>query len=188
MLSNGNGKLELIIGPMFSGKSTELITHIRMIKVIDAKYLVIKPKIDNRYESDKIVSHNKETEKCIVVDDLDDIKDNLIKEYTYILIDEVQFIKNLKKNVLHWVEKLKKNVIIAGLDGDFKRNPIGEIIDLIPYCDICHKKKSLCKVCNNGTIALFSHRILNKNDNQILIGSTDSYLPVCRKHYLDLNL
>ena len=71
------GKLELIIGPMFSGKSTELIRHIRMMKVINAKYIVIKPKIDNRYESDKIVSHNKDSESCIVVDDLNEVTDDI---------------------------------------------------------------------------------------------------------------
>jgi thymidine kinase len=181
------GKLELIIGPMFSGKSTELIRHIRMMKVINAKYLVIKPKIDNRYEADKIVSHNKDTENCIVVDDLNEINDDQLKEYCYVIIDEGQFLKNLKKNVLHWVENLKKNVVVGGLDGDFERKPIGEILDLIPYCDVCHKKTALCKVCNDGTLALFSHRVSNENKSQILIGSTDSYVPVCRKHYLKLN-
>jgi thymidine kinase len=185
------GKLELIIGPMFSGKSTELIRHIRMMKVINAKYIVIKPKIDNRYESDKIVSHNKDSESCIVVDDLNEVTDEMIIDCIYLIIDEGQFLKNLKNKVLYWVEKLNKNVIIGGLDGDFQRNPIGEIIALIPYADICNKKTALCKICNDGTNALFSHRICgeNKSDNkdQILIGSNDSYIPLCRKHYLTVN-
>lgn len=185
------GKLELIIGPMFSGKSTELIRHIRMMKVINAKYIVIKPKIDNRYESDKIVSHNKDSESCIVVDDLNEVTDDMIIDCIYLIIDEGQFLKNLKSKVLYWVEKLNKNVIIGGLDGDFQRNPIGEIIALIPYADICNKKTALCKMCNDGTNALFSHRICEKNksdsNNQILIGSNDSYIPLCRTHYLNLN-
>lgn len=183
-----SGKLELIIGPMFSGKSTELIRHIRMMKIINATYLVIKPKIDTRYELDKIVSHNKDSESCIVIDNLNEISDVMINNYQYLIIDEGQFLKNLKNKVLYWVEKLNKNVIIGGLDGDFQRKPIGEIIDLIPYSDICTKMSALCKLCNDGTLALFSHRISDLNKEQILIGTNDSYLPVCRCHYLDLNV
>jgi thymidine kinase len=182
-----SGKLELIIGPMFSGKSTELIRHIRMMKVINTKYIVIKPKIDTRYELDKIVSHNKDSENCIVIDDLNEINDEMINECNYIIIDEGQFFKNLKIKVLYWVEKLCKNVIIAGLDGDFQRNKIGEIIDLIPYSDKCTKMCALCKLCCDGTFALFSHRISDSNKKQILIGTNDFYIPVCRSHYLDLN-
>jgi len=181
------GKLELIIGPMFSGKSTELIRHIRMMKVINATYIVIKPKIDIRYESNKIVTHNKDSEKCIIVDDLNEVDDIMIINCSHLVIDEGQFIKNLKNKVLYWVEKLNINVIIGGLDGDFQRNPIGEIIDLIPYADKCNKMYALCKMCNDGTYALFSHRILNTNKEQILIGSNDVYIPVCRTHYLELN-
>jgi thymidine kinase len=180
------GKLELIIGPMFSGKSTELIRQIRMMKVINAKYIVIKPKIDTRYESDKIVSHNKDSEKCIIVDNLNEITDEMINDCKYLIIDEGQFLKNLKNKVLYWVEKLNKHVIVGGLDSDFQRKPIGEIIDLIPYADVCNKKTALCKICNDGTMALFSHRICNeKNKEQILIGANDLYIPVCRRHYLD---
>ncbi len=182
-----SGQLELIIGPMFSGKSTELIRNIRMLKVIDAKCIVIKPKIDTRYELNKIVSHNKDSESCIVINDLNEISDNMINDYQYLIIDEGQFLKNLKSKVLYWVEKLNKNVIIGGLDCDFQRNPIGEIIDLIPYSDICTKMTALCKLCNDGTLALFSHRISNINKDQILIGANDSYVPVCRGHYLKLN-
>jgi len=179
-------KLELIIGPMFSGKTTELINHIKLLKIIDVKYIIIKPKIDTRYESNKIVSHDDQKENCIVIEDLDTVTDDIISEYNYIFIDEAQFIKNLKNKVLYWIEILDKNVIIAGLNCDFQRNKIGEIIDLIPYADTCNIKKSLCKICNNGTKALFSYRI-NDNKEQILIGSNDIYIPVCRDHYVKLN-
>ena len=181
------GKLELIIGPMFSGKSTELIGHIRMMKVINAKYIVIKPKIDTRYEANKIVSHNKDSECCVTVNDLNEITDDKIIDCKYLVIDEGQFIKNLKSKVLYWVEKLNKHVIVSGLDSDFQRKPIGEILDLIPYADMYKKKTALCKICNDNTPALFSHRILNENKDQILIGTNDIYIPLCRSHYLDLN-
>lgn len=181
------GRLELIIGPMFSGKSTELIRHIRMLKVINASFVVIKPRMDTRYEATKIVSHNKDSESCIVVDDLNEISDEALHNIPYLILDEGQFLKNLKSRVLYWVEELGKNVIVGGLDGDFQRNPIGEILQLIPYADAYSKKTALCKVCNDGTAALFSHRLSDANKEQICIGSTETYIPVCREHYLGMN-
>ena len=177
------GSLKLVIGPMFSGKSSELIKEIRKLKVINTKYIVIKPIIDNRYKSNYIVSHDKESEECIITDDLSNITDNEILDFNSIIIDEGQFLKNLKNKVLYWVEKLKKNIIIGGLDGDYKRNPIGEILELIPFCDSIKKINSLCVHCKNGTPALFSHRITNEQD-QVVVGSSDIYIPLCRYHYL----
>lgn len=181
------GKLELIIGPMFSGKSTELIRHIRMLKVINVSYLVIKPRIDTRYDATKIVSHNQDSEICIVADDLNEIADETVANHAYLIIDEGQFLQNLKSKVLHWVETMGKNVLVGGLDGDFQRNPIGEILQLIPYADSYSKKTALCKVCNDGTPALFSHRMSDANRDQICLGSTETYIPVCRQHYLCVN-
>jgi len=178
-----NGRLELILGPMFSGKSTELIKNVRLNKILSKKVLVLKPIIDNRYDSNRIVSHNKDKEDCIAVSDLIDIKDDFIKSYDVIIIDEGQFFKSLKLRVLKWTEMFYKYVIVGGLDGDYQRNPIGEILDLIPYADKYHKFCALCKYCNDGTKAIFSKRISNFGD-QILIGSDDYYVPVCRYHFL----
>jgi thymidine kinase len=178
--------IELIIGPMFSGKSSELIRRIRQMKVINYKYIVIKPKIDFRYEINKIVTHNKEYEDCIIIDNLNDISDDDIKPYNSIIIDEGQFISNLKNKVIYWCEKLEKNIIVGGLDGDYQRKPLGEILDLIPYATKYKKLSALCKNCNDGTHAIFTHRIIN-NNNQILIGSEDKYIPLCRKCYNKFN-
>ena len=91
-------KLELIIGPMFSGKSTELIRKIRLAKTINKKVLVIKPKLDNRYDNNKLVSHSFESEICETVDNLESI-DEIIIHYDLIVIDEGQFFSDLKKYV-----------------------------------------------------------------------------------------
>ena len=183
-----SGKLELIIGPMFSGKSTELIRQIKRFRAIDKKVLVIKPKLDNRYSQYKLVSHNNNSENCIVFENLDNIDYDIFNDYEIIIIDEAQFFINLKQFVLHLVEKLNLYVIIGGLDGDYKREPFGEILELIPYADDYKKLSALCKYCNNGTPAIFTKRIIeNKQDdintNQILIGSNDYYIPLCRFHY-----
>ncbi len=179
------GKLELIIGPMFSGKSTELIREIRLAKIINKKVLVIKPMIDNRYKDDKIVSHSFESEECETVEKLKEMNER-IKSYDLIVIDEGQFFPDLKEAVLNWVDIEHKEIIVGGLDGDFKRNPIGQILELIPYADKCKKISSLCKLCGNGNKAIFSHRI-TKNKEQVQVGGSDSYVPLCRNHYLIMN-
>jgi thymidine kinase len=86
--------------------------------------------------------------------------------------------------VLNWVDNRKLHVIVGGLDGDFKRQPIGQILDLIPYADKCKKIASLCKYCNDGTKALFSYRKI-KNEQQVQIGGAETYVPLCRYHYLN---
>ena len=179
--------LEIIIGPMYSGKSGELIKKVRLCKVLNKKYLIIKPKIDDRYSENKIVSHNLDSEDCIVLDNLTDIYTHLIPNLNSIFIDEAQFFNNLKITVLDLVETHKINVILCGLDGDFKRQKFGEILDLIPCCTSCIKKTALCLMCNDGTEALFSHRIC-KSDKQILVGEKNEYMSVCRAHYLKLNI
>lgn len=179
------GKLEMIIGPMFSGKSTELIREIRLAKVIDKKVLVIKPLLDDRYENHKIISHSFESEECNTIDFLYKLDDQVLK-YDLIVIDEGQFFPDLKVTVLKWVEEYNKEILVGGLDGDFKRQPIGQILDLIPYADKCKKISSMCKLCNNGTKAIFSHRTTD-NSEQVQIGGSESYSPLCRKHYILMN-
>jgi thymidine kinase len=179
------GKLEMIIGPMFSGKSTELIREIRLAKVIEKKVLVIKPLLDDRYENNKIISHSFESEECNTIDFLYKLNDQVIK-YDLIVIDEGQFFPDLKEAVIKWVEEYNKEVLVGGLDGDFKRQPIGKILDLIPYADKCKKISSMCKLCNDGTKAIFSHRTSDNNE-QVQIGGSESYAPLCRKHYIIMN-
>ena len=180
---NNNGSLELIIGPMFSGKSTELIRQIRRRKTINKKVLVIKPAIDTRYNN-KLTSHNFESENCVVLDNLKDIETDEINKHDTIVIDEGQFFTDLKENVINWVDTQNKDVIIGGLDGDFERKPMGQILDLIPHADKYTKLRALCKICNDGTDAIFSKRKINVSNN-ILIGGEESYIPVCRKHYFN---
>tara|TARA_A100001015_G_C14895541_1_gene674248 strand:- start:226 stop:780 length:555 start_codon:yes stop_codon:yes gene_type:complete len=179
--------LDIIVGPMFSGKSFELIRRIRLIKILGLKYLVIKPSIDNRYSKENVIcTHNYDKESCIIVKKLFDcVKDNM--NYNTIFIDEAQFFPDLKDFVLEMLEKNNINIVLTGLDGDFKRKPFGDILKLIPYCDTCVKKSALCKMCNDGTPGIFSHRLNKDDDIQILVGSTESYTPVCRYHYNKLN-
>lgn len=181
--------LDIIMGPMFAGKSCELIRRIRLLKILKKKYLVIKPRIDNRYEEHMIVSHNFDKEECIVLSDLEDIFNYELNDIKSIFIDEAQFFNNLKISVLKLVDELNINVVITGLDGDSNRNKFGEILDLIPYCNSCVKYNATCVVCMDGTQAPFTFRIKNKNisTDQVLVGTSDKYMSVCRKHYLELD-
>jgi len=180
--------LELIFGPMFAGKSCELIRRIRMLKVLGRKYMVIKPCIDTRYKVDMIVSHNMEEEKCIILNKMEDIYYHEYDDVSTIFIDEAQFFSDLKEIVIELVEKYNKNVIVAGLIGDSDRKAFGQIIDLIPFCDSnkITSLNALCLHCNDGTIGSFSHCNMRHKD-QILVGESNIYNSVCRKHYLQLN-
>lgn len=179
-----NAKLELIIGPMFSGKSSELIRRIKLLKIINKRCLVIKPKIDNRYNEDKITTHNFETADCINLNLLSDCKN--INDYDYIIIDEGQFFNDLRETIIRWLDEYNVNIIISALDGDFEKNPIGQILSLIPHSEKCIKINSLCNMCNDGTEGCFSFR-KSSDKNKILVGGVESYIPVCRKHYKDLS-
>jgi thymidine kinase len=174
--------LELIIGPMFSGKSTKIIRKIQLARSIDKRVLVIKPSIETRYGEGKIFSHSLESEICLTSSNLE-IFHKDINLFDLIIIDEGQFFPDLKKYVLIWVDEYKKNVIVAGLDGDFERKPIGQILELIPHSDRCKKLTSFCKMCNDGNPAIFTKR-LNSSQEQIKVGGSESYIPLCRKHYL----
>ncbi len=183
-------ELHLIIGPMFAGKSCELIRRIRLLKVLKKNYIVIKPMIDDRYDVEMLVSHNYDKEHCITLNKLNDIlnlpniKDNL--SIHTIFIDEGQFFPDLKESVIYLVETLNINVVVSGLDGDSNRNKFGSILDLIPYSNSCSKINAACILCLDGTPAPFSYRKSN-NDTQILIGSTNEYMSLCRTHYVELS-
>ncbi len=183
--------LDIIIGPMFAGKSCELIRRIRLLKVLKKEYIVIKPKIDNRYDnlsdSNMIVSHNFDKEHCIVLEKLDHIFKNDLVNINTIFIDEGQFFNDLIDVVKKLVEIYKINIVVSGLDGDSNRNKFGQILDLIPLSNTCTKINAACIMCLDGTPAPFSHRV-TKDSEQILIGAGDLYMSLCRKHYLENSL
>ena len=181
------GNLELIIGPMFSGKSTEIIRQIRLLQKIDKKVLVIKPEIDNRYGGiNKITSHNFESVECLILKKLSDISDDTVYNYDTLVIDEGQFFSDLLEQTEKWINKYPITIIVAGLDGDFQMKPIGQILDLIPLSNKCIKLSSLCNICKNGTKAPFSCRVVNSKD-KVLVGGSESYIPLCRKHHIEFS-
>jgi len=179
--------LNLIIGPMFAGKSTELIRISNNYKAINKVVLPINHLINKRYGSRQIITHNNNIlDNCVIVDKLIDVEqkyEGAFKKADVILIEELQFFKDAHEIVIKWVEEDNKTVIAAGLDGDANRNPFGDVLKLIPYANTVKKMSALCKRCSDGTPAHFSKKI-KKNNKQVEIGTSDIYEAVCRKHYL----
>jgi thymidine kinase len=181
-MSKNNRHLEIIIGPMFSGKSTEIIKKIKLLQKIDKKVLIIKPVIDNRYETNKITTHNHESVDCIILNNLNDMDFSSIESFDALVIDEAQFFSDLYEVIKFILDNFNINIIVAGLDGDFQRKPIGQILNLIPLADKCIKLNSYCSLCKDLTEAPFSFR-LDQSKEIFLVGGADKYIPVCRMHY-----
>lgn len=175
------GYLEIIIGPMFSGKTTQLVELYEKYTIEGKLVAVINYVEDKRYHDNMLSTHDKKMIPCEFTSRLGDVwNTNCISNIhiaDVILINEGQFFPDLVDTVLSMVEKYDKRVYVCGLDGDFKRNKFGTILDLIPLCDKVTKLAAKCHICNIP--AIFSHRITGET-GQIVIGSSN-YIPVCRK-------
>jgi len=180
------GYLKLIIGPMFAGKSTELISSANRYEQIEKNVMAINHIINNRYGSTKISTHDQKTyDKCFMMSDLNDVEmlhKDVFNKAGIIIIEELQFFENAFAYIKKWVDEDDKIVIAAGLDGDFNREPFGDVLKLIPIADEVKKLSAFCKRCGDGTPAHFTKRIV-KSKSKTLVGSSDKYEAVCRKHY-----
>lgn len=175
--------LTLYIGCMFSGKTSSLISECKKWQEIGKSVLCINYIKDNRFGlEDYLYSHDMQKTKCIKVLHLSDIPLDLLQNTNIIMINEGQFFTDLVDFCIKWCEKFNKIIYVCGLDGDFQRKPIGQINELIPLCDNVKKLTALCKICNDGTVGLFSWRKTN-NLHQIVI--SNDYIPLCRKHYIE---
>jgi len=178
--------LELILGPMFAGKTSRLIKIYNHCNQNKIPIYVINHSFDKRYSENQLTTHDKISIPSINIQNLYDLfesdyEKSCIISSKVILINEGQFFNDLKNFVIELLEKYNKKVYVCGLDGDFKRNKFGNILDLIPFCDTITKLHAKCNICND--CALFSHRKL-KNDDQVLVGSNDAYESLCRNCYL----
>lgn len=178
------GYLELILGPMFSGKTTHIINLYHQFFQNKQTVTVINFADDTRYHDKMLSSHDRVMIPCAFTRKLHDIlHTDDVRTSDNILINEGQFFEDLYECVIYLVESLQKNVYICGLDGDFKRQKFGTILDLVPLCDKVIKLRSKCDYCNSP--ALFSHRITQEK-KQIVIGVMN-YVPLCRSCYVTEN-
>ena len=179
------GYLEIVLGPMFSGKTTRLIQIYNKHKFIGSRMCVINYSGDTRYGADASVSsHDLVKIPSIMCNTLAESRDEWSSAQV-VLINEGEFFSDLFDAVIEMVDVMGKEVYVCGLDADFKRQPFGDILRLIPYCDRVQKLNSLCAWCKDGTNAIHSHRVVDCED-QVLIGS-DIYVPLCRKCFMSEN-
>ena len=179
-----SSRIEIIIGCMFSGKSTELLRRLNRYNAINFNTLLINNANDTRTEN-SIKTHDNVVKTAIKVNNLIDLFTTYKKEYQQadvIGIDEAQFFPDLLDFVLK-SERDNKIIIIAGLDGDSNRKPFGQILDCIPLCDHVIKLSAMDMVSKDGTFGIFTKRIVD-DDNLICIGSNKEYMAVSRKNYL----
>jgi len=173
------GFLELVVGSMFSGKTEYLIDiYNTYVQFHEKKIFVINHNLDNRYDNNQIVSHNRNKIPVnMKTTNLSEISLNSIDNYHIFIINEGQFFPDLIEFVKNLLNK-KKHIYISGLDGDYKQEKFGQILDLIPICDNITKLKSICNICHEKK-GIFSKRIVDLQQ-KILVGSQETYIPICR--------
>jgi thymidine kinase len=178
--------LEVVCGPMFSGKSSYIYSIVKRYSSIGTEVLVIKPSLDRRYsELPEVITHDGVKVDCIVWPrTLMNIPYELTLKPKLIIVEEAQFFIDLIPFVKYTVDCARKNMVVVGLDGDYNRKPFGQLLECIPLADKVTKLTSLCSRCADGTPALFSYR---KKDNveQVCVGGKDEYIPLCRKCFLN---
>ncbi len=174
-------KVKLIIGPMYSGKSTHLLAEERRSKAAKKKVVCVKHSFDTRYTSgNEIATHNKEfsNSPSFATHSLMNIVEQL-KDYEVILIDEGQFFDDLCQAVEHLVLQ-GKYIVVAGLSSDYQKNLFKPIADLLPKADQIINTQSICTRC--GADAPFTSRIVSQ-EGQTLVGGSEMYEPRCRACY-----
>ena len=179
-----HGYIELVIGPMYSGKSEELIRRLKRAKIAKQNIVVFKPQIDNRYSKKDVVSHSGDSIEAIPIDNSNQIYDYIDDKTQVVGIDEVQFFDDIVVDVAIDLANQGIRVITAGLDMDFKGEPFGPTPRLLAVSEFVDKIQAICSVC--GQPATRSQRLINGqpagyNDPIIQVGAVESYEARCRK-------
>jgi len=188
-------ELNLVLGPMFAGKSSFLINKTKELLAsgVDiSEILLVNHSSDSRYDTNKICSHDGHKISAISLNNLNDLVKQIIdnsniqyKKIKYILIDEGQFLNNLYQSITTLLKNTNTNtnlqITVCGLDGDYKQEPFynSRILDLIPYTTNLLKLNAKCFKCSNK--APFTKRIIYSSET-ILVGGSNEYQPSCILH------
>lgn len=181
---NTTGFVEVVCGPMFAGKTEELIRRIKRLKYANRKVLVFKPAIDDRYSKEGlIVSHNQLTEDAVLINHSQDILSYITDDLDAVVIDEAQFLDN---NIIKICDNLADSglrVIVGGLDRDFRGEPFGPMPGLLAIAEYVTKLTAVCM--KTGEPATRTQRLIDGvpasyNDPIIVVGAKESYEPRSR--------
>lgn len=173
------GRIEVVCGSMFSGKTEELIRRMRRAMFARQKVEIFKPSVDTRYSEEDVVSHDKHKIQSTPIDSSGQIL-LLASDIDVVGIDEAQFFDDGLVDVCNQLANRGVRVIVAGLDMDFKGIPFGPIPALLAIADEVTKVHAICVRC--GALAYVSHRTV-ANNRRVLIGETQEYEPLCRECY-----
>ncbi len=171
------GSLEIITGSMFSGKTEELIRRLKRAKIAKQNVKIFKPYFDNRYSSNKVVSHDSNKIKSISVKNSKEILKH-IEKVEVVGIDEAQFFDENLYNICNELANKGLRVIVTGLDMDYEGKPFGVVPMLMASAEYVTKVHAICMEC--GNLAQYSYR-KNQNKDLLLLGEKDIYEPLCRK-------
>lgn len=179
---NDVGWIEVICGPMFSGKTEELIRRLKRASYAGQDLQIFKPRLDDRYHDESIVSHDESALPSVAVESVAEIRDKLDPSVEVIGIDEVQFFDD---SVIEFCSELANEgcrVIVAGLDQDYRGEPFDPVPRLLATAEYVTKLLAICVRCGNP--ASHSYRLAN-DPQQVLVGSNDEYEARCRKCFGD---
>lgn len=173
------GRIEVVCGSMFSGKTDELIRRMKRAEFAKQRVEIFKPSLDTRYSEVDVVSHDRHSIPSTPVDTSSSIL-LLSSDIDVVGIDEAQFFDNGLVEVCNELANRGVRVIVAGLDMDFKGVPFGPIPALCAVADEVTKVHAICVRC--GALAYVSHRLVN-NDKRVMLGEQSEYEPLCRECY-----
>ena len=173
------GRIEVVCGSMFSGKTEELIRRIKRAVFARQRVEIFKPSIDTRYSDEDVVSHDRNTIRSTTVDTSASIL-LLSSDIDVVGIDEAQFLDDGLVDVCNQLANRGVRVIVAGLDMDFKGVPFGPMPALCAIADEVTKVHAICVRC--GALAYLSHRLVS-DDKRVLLGEKAQYEPLCRECY-----
>ncbi len=174
-----HGWIEVVCGSMFSGKTEELIRRLKRVEFAKQKLVLFKPKIDDRFHEENVVSHKGSSFQAIPVENSAEILKYWKKE-RIVAIDEAQFFDENLPEICNELAKNGVRVIIAGLDMDYLGKAFGPMPQLLCSAEYVTKVHAICVSC--GNLAQFSHRT-EKTGGQVLVGAVEKYQPLCRSCY-----
>ena len=186
-VSREHGWIEVIVGPMYSGKSEELIRRIKRAKIAKQNVTVFKPVIDNRYSKTCVVSHDGDKADAICVEKAAEILNHVTEETEVVAIDEFQFFDNEIVDVCKKLADKNKRVICAGLDMDFRGEPFGPVPEVLAVAERVDKINAICVVCGNEgtrTQRLINGKPARFSDPIVMIGAHEAYEARCRKCHI----
>lgn len=174
----GTGWIEVVAGPMFSGKSEELIRLLRRAAIARLRLQVFKPALDDRYGENDVVSHSRWRLPCEVVERSAEIRPRLDPRTEVVGIDEAQFFDDGLPAVCTHLADLGKRVVVAGLDMDYRGVPFGPMPELLAIAEKVHKIHAICTRC--GGPASYTQRLV-QSDERVVVGAAGVYEARCRR-------